>query len=118
MSTNKIIQLLCIIFVPTVVTTAVPISERQSASQILTATAVKGGLIIHLGCSDGKLTAALRAGDNFTVQGLDPDAKNVETARKHSIGDVHLRFGGGHHSVRLHNSSDARSVQASKSLTL
>jgi outer membrane protein assembly factor BamB len=40
-------------------------------------------LIIHLGCSDGKLTAALRAGDNFTVQGLDPDAKNVETARKH-----------------------------------
>jgi len=58
-------------------------SERQSASRILAATGVKGGLVVHLGCGDGKLTAALRAGDNYTVQGLDPDVKNIETARKH-----------------------------------
>ena len=83
MNTHKIIQLLFIALAPAVVTAAVSDSERQSASQILAATGIKGGLIVHLGCGDGKLTAALRAGDNYTVQGLDPDAKNVETARKH-----------------------------------
>jgi len=57
--------------------------DRVQAGQILNATGVKSGLIVHLGCGDGKLTAALRAGDNYTVQGLDPDVKNVETARKH-----------------------------------
>jgi len=53
------------------------------AQQILKATGVTGGLIVHLGCDDGRLTAALRAGDSFTVQGLDPDAKDVEAAREH-----------------------------------
>jgi len=56
--------------------------QRIQAGQILNATGVKGGLIVHLGCGEGKLTAALRAGDNYTVQGLDPGAKNIETARK------------------------------------
>ncbi|UCE47272.1 MAG: PQQ-binding-like beta-propeller repeat protein, partial [Phycisphaerales bacterium] len=58
-------------------------AQEQQAQRILDATGVKGGLIVHIGCGDGKLTAALRAGDNYTVQGLEPDAKNVETARKH-----------------------------------
>jgi outer membrane protein assembly factor BamB len=59
------------------------ITPQRQAGQILSATGVKGGLIVHLGCGDGKLTVALHAGDNYTVQGLDPDAKNIETARKH-----------------------------------
>jgi outer membrane protein assembly factor BamB len=58
-------------------------AQEQQAQRILDATGVKGGLVVHIGCGDGKLTAALRAGDNYTVQGLEPDAKNVETARKH-----------------------------------
>jgi len=53
------------------------------AKEILTSTGVRGGLVVHLGCGEGKLTAALRAGDAFLVQGLDTDAKNVQTARKH-----------------------------------
>lgn len=57
-----------------------PASE---ARQLLTAGGVKGGLVAHVGCGDGKLTAALRANDSFLVHGLDADAKNVETARKH-----------------------------------
>jgi outer membrane protein assembly factor BamB len=43
------------------------------AVQILKATGVQGGLVIHLGCGDGKLTAALRANDSLVVQGLDAD---------------------------------------------
>jgi outer membrane protein assembly factor BamB len=58
-------------------------SPEQVAKQALAATGVHGGLIIHLGCGDGKLTAALRAGDQYLVQGLDTDAKNVDAARKY-----------------------------------
>ena len=83
MSLHKITQLFCFVLALATVTVAVPVLERQSASHILAATGVKGGLIVHIGCSDGKLTAALRAGDNYTVQGLDTNVKNVETARKH-----------------------------------
>jgi len=51
------------------------------AREILSATAVKGGLVVHLGCGDGKLTAALHANDRYLVHGLDTDAETVETAR-------------------------------------
>ncbi|MFQ6133025.1 MAG: PQQ-binding-like beta-propeller repeat protein [Armatimonadota bacterium] len=53
------------------------------ARQILEATGVKGGLVVHLGCGDGKLTAALRANDSYLVHGLDADARNVNTAREY-----------------------------------
>ncbi len=58
-------------------------AERELARQILDATGVEGGLIVHLGCGDGKLTAALAADDRYLVQGLDADAANVEKARQH-----------------------------------
>ncbi len=53
----------------------------EEARQILAATGVKGGLVVHLGCGDGRLTAALRANDSYLVRGLDADAANVEKAR-------------------------------------
>ena len=59
---------------------ALPDAEAM-ARQILSATGVKGGLIVHLGCGDGKLTAALRANDSYLVHGLDADAANVRRAR-------------------------------------
>jgi outer membrane protein assembly factor BamB len=59
------------------------VDEQKSAADILAATGVKGGLIVHLGCGDGRLTAALRANDSYLVHGLDTDAKNVQAARKY-----------------------------------
>ncbi|NQT51975.1 PQQ-binding-like beta-propeller repeat protein, partial [bacterium] len=59
---------------------AAPAKEAQS---ILRAAGVKGGLIVHLGCGDGKLTAALRASERYLVHGLDRDAANVAKAREH-----------------------------------
>ena len=41
-----------------------------------------GGLVVHLGCGDGKLTAALRANESYLVQGLDYDAGHVAAARE------------------------------------
>ncbi len=43
------------------------------ARQILEQTGAKGGLVVHLGCGDGQLTAALRANERYLVQGLDAD---------------------------------------------
>ena len=56
---------------------------QQQAGRILDATGVKGGLIVHVGCGDGRLTAALRANDSFIVQGLDRNPQNVARAREH-----------------------------------
>ncbi len=53
------------------------------AEEILRVAGVKGGLVVHVGCRDGKLTAALRANDRYLVHGLDADAANVAGARRH-----------------------------------
>ena len=55
----------------------------QTAKQIIGATGVKGGLVVHVGCGRGKLTAALRANDSYLVHGLDAGADNVAKAREH-----------------------------------
>ena len=66
-----------------IVTLLTPVAGAADAKTILDTTGVKGGLVVHLGCGDGKLTAGLHAGDRFLVHGLDADADNVATARKH-----------------------------------
>ncbi|MHC4166568.1 MAG: outer membrane protein assembly factor BamB family protein [Planctomycetota bacterium] len=58
-------------------------SYAPKARQILDAGNIKGGLIVHIGCGDGKLTAALRANDRYLVHGLDANADNVRQAREH-----------------------------------
>ncbi|MBC8870520.1 MAG: PQQ-binding-like beta-propeller repeat protein [Planctomycetes bacterium] len=55
----------------------------KMARQILEAAEVTGGVIVHVGCDDGRLTAALRVGDGFLVHGLDADAESVRKAREH-----------------------------------
>ena len=58
-------------------------SDKALAAQILKATGVRGGVIVHVGCGNGRLTAALRSGAGYLVHGLDVDAKNVAAARQH-----------------------------------
>jgi outer membrane protein assembly factor BamB len=57
--------------------------ETALAAEILNATDVQGGLVVHVGCGDGRLTAALAASESFLVHGLDTDADNVAAARMH-----------------------------------
>jgi len=61
--------------------TPVPAADA-SAEAILDATGVDGGLIVHLGCGDGRLTAALHADPAYLVHGLDADATDVAAARR------------------------------------
>ena len=56
-----------------------------SAEQILKASGVRGGLVVHLGCGDPGtpgLTAALHANDSYLVHGLDTDPSRVEAVRR------------------------------------
>jgi len=57
--------------------------DADQAAQLLEACEIKGGLVIHLGCGDGKLAVALRASDSYLVHGLDTDAANIAKARQH-----------------------------------
>ena len=61
-------------------------NPADQARQALTESGVQGGLVVHLNCGDGKLTAALGANDRFVVHGLDSDPTLVSTARQHVQG--------------------------------
>ncbi len=55
----------------------------ERGAEIVKASGVRAGLIVHLGVTDGKLTAGLSGGGKFLVHGLASDAAAVERARKH-----------------------------------
>ena len=79
--------------------------ESVSASKILAVAGLQGGVIVHLGCAGGRLTAALCASEHFVVQGLDSDPENVRQSRAYiqelslcgpvsvrHLGDTHLPY--------------------------
>ncbi|NQT15581.1 MAG: PQQ-binding-like beta-propeller repeat protein, partial [Planctomycetes bacterium] len=57
-------------------------SERQAA-RILDQSGVSGGVIVHVGCGDGRLTAALGADERCLVLGLARTDADVVRARRH-----------------------------------
>ena len=78
----------CLVSALALIGTARPSAGAEAATktlarQILDGAGIKGGLIVHVGCGDGKLTACLRASDRYLVHGLDADATNVGKAREH-----------------------------------
>ena len=56
--------------------------EERFAARIFAETGVRGGFVVHLGSGDGRLTAALRAGDGYRVHGLDRRSEQVDAARR------------------------------------
>ncbi len=60
-------------FLVAVLALAVQAAAQEQPRAILEGSGVKGGVVVHLGCGDGKLTAALHANDSYIVQGLDAD---------------------------------------------
>ena len=75
-------------------------TPQEQATAILETSGVQGGLIVHVGCGCGDLTAALRVNDRFLVHGLDASAGNIEAARRHIqslgvYGPVSVRQWGG-----------------------
>src|SRR6185436_8526052 len=58
-------------------------AQASEAAEILRLSGVKGGMIVHLGCGDGRLTAALHPNDRYTVHGLEADSAQVPAAREY-----------------------------------
>ena len=58
------------------------LAPRDAAAAILRETGVRGGFVVHLGCGDARLTAALRAGEAYQVHGLARDAAQLAAARQ------------------------------------
>jgi len=58
----------------------------ETAAQILEATGIRGGLVVHVGCGDGKLTASFGKSDGFLVHGLERSEAKIAAAREHVQG--------------------------------
>ena len=56
-------------------------SEADRAKEILDTSGIRGGLVVHVGCGDGRLTAALRSGESYMIHGLAASDAEVEQAR-------------------------------------
>ena len=54
-----------------------------TGSELIRESGIRGGLVVHLRCADGRLTSELYAGSSYIVHGLDTDRENVNKARKY-----------------------------------
>jgi len=61
------------------------------AEDVIEAPGLRGGLVVHVGCGDGKLTAAMRVGDAFLVHGLDGRALRASGRRRGRLGGPRRR---------------------------
>ncbi|MCK4958649.1 MAG: hypothetical protein KAT00_04605, partial [Planctomycetes bacterium] len=73
------ISSICVALGFIVVSGVCSVAIADSAGQILSDTGLQGGLIVHLNCGDGTLTADLGAGASYLVHGLDPDAGDIQS---------------------------------------
>jgi len=55
----------------------------QTMKESLADSGVQGGIIVHIGCGDGKETAKMNGDEKFLVCGLDTDASKIAEAKKH-----------------------------------
>ena len=58
-------------------------SDQQQARDILSAAGIRGGLVVHAGSDDGRLTCAMRLNESYIVQGLDRDPEDVAEVRRY-----------------------------------
>jgi outer membrane protein assembly factor BamB len=83
-SKNQLCTFLIVILTILLISSTLPaqsLTPKQQAQGILNVSGVQGGLIVQVGCGDGRLTAALRANDSYLVQGLDRSESSVQAAR-------------------------------------
>jgi len=54
----------------------------EEAADLVVRSGIAGGLVVHVGCGDGRATADLRINQRYLVQGLERDSARVAEARK------------------------------------
>lgn len=60
-------------------------AEQGAAQRLCNEVGLHGGVVVHLGCGDGRLTVHLQATPTTIVQGLEADPRQVEAARRRII---------------------------------
>jgi len=60
-------------------------AEPAAATALPDQARIQAGLVVHAGCGDGRITAALRTTGNVIVHGLDTDPANVRAARERML---------------------------------
>lgn len=60
---------------------------QQQADELLERSGVRGGFVVHLGCGNGEVTAALHQSDSFQVHGLEQSAELVRDGRTRIAAD-------------------------------
>jgi len=58
-------------------------SVNADVGELVQNSGIKRGLIVHLGCGDGRQAAAMGGSERFLVFGLDTDTTKVARARQH-----------------------------------
>jgi|TARA_B100001079_G_scaffold261190_1_gene262089 SAM-dependent methyltransferase len=56
-------------------------AQAETGADIIKASGVKSGFIVHLGCGEGDLTMQLSAGKQCLAHGLDTNSETVQQAR-------------------------------------
>ncbi|MHC4503784.1 MAG: class I SAM-dependent methyltransferase, partial [Planctomycetota bacterium] len=69
---------------PGAATSAAPRDEKALARRVLDLAGVRGGLVVHVGCGDGKLTTALCASDGYLLHGLARTDADMASSRAHA----------------------------------
>ena len=62
------------------------VSASAGVAELAKSSGVEGGLVVHLGCGDGRETAKLLLGDRYLVHGLEVDDAKVLEARENIRG--------------------------------
>jgi len=57
-------------------------APSNRGQDLLNEVSVKAGLVVHLGCGDGQLTASLAGNDHIVVQAIDRDSDKIQLARQ------------------------------------
>ncbi len=71
--------------VTAIATASTAAGTKNSGSEIVAPSGVRGGLVVHLGCGEGRMTADLSAGDRFVVHALDRDKGSILAARNATL---------------------------------
>ena len=85
--TIRIIRWCIVVVFPVLVPLGVAVGDDRAQGDwpraVLEDSGVQGGLVVHVGCGNGRLTAAFRADDRYVVQGLDVAPAKVTEAREY-----------------------------------
>jgi len=58
---------------------------RADLAERVRTSGVEGGIVVHVGCGDGREILTARLDERFVVQGLDVDGEKVQQARKNIL---------------------------------